>query len=113
MEIRDMLATVYIGRPNQINISVTLSRVMGKAGWKNREEAFAYFDEKTGRIIITRNYEEARKMIRRAPGEIWNGDIKSVLRGKPYITHVDRPLHVSPCNEVDEHNTDVVGPLPY
>ncbi len=63
MDIRDRIATVYLGRPNQINLSVKLAKQMIGKAWKNKEEAFAYYDKKTDRVIITRNYEEVRSGI--------------------------------------------------
>jgi len=68
MDIRDRIATVYLGRPNQINLSVKLAKQMIGKAWKNKEEAFAYYDRKSDRVIITRNYDEIRKGI--ADGEI-------------------------------------------
>lgn len=65
MELRSQLARIYLGDAFQVNISAKLGHLLKAKGWKNKEEVYAYYDEKRGQIVVTRDPKEI------AEREIW------------------------------------------
>ncbi len=67
MELKSMLARVYLGNAYQVNFSAKLGDLLMRKNWFNKQEAYVYLDKETGDIVITKDFEKAKRY---AGGEI-------------------------------------------